>query len=441
MSVQSAIQKLQDELQRRFRIAGRGSVTRVQEALNLGGGYFRDLRRPERQRLDLRVLIGALDVLGVDSAEFFGTVFGSSDPVDSFLTEATELRRKMRRPPRILRQMEELTAAAAKSEARADVEPIDDETLEHFDALRRDNPREAMRQIRQAVATAPRFQLPRLLGSYGSACRFAGRTDEAHVMVAKAIKMAADANDLASRADLLQRASYILIARLEHERALAILERAIVTYAHLGNVIGIGRTLIDQGNSYAYLGQQEKACQLFRQGLSMLPAETSGGLQASQVSAQFNLAVVSLDLGRLEEAQHYAAKAREGMASQGKIAVGKALWFEASIAKAQNRREEAESFLSRALQVLHDIDALSAALVAVELVRWQFQIGKHVEAYATAKAMISLLKPLETNRIAAVAITDMARCALAGKGLSEKFLDQIASGLEGARSPQRSKKR
>lgn len=439
MSVQSAIQKLQDELQRRFRIAGRGSVTRVQEKLQLGGGYFRDLRRPERQRLDLRVLVGALEVLGVEHAEFFSSVFGSADPVDSFLAEAAELRRKMRRPPQILKQIEDL---ADRPAARGKISPLDSETLEQFDALRRDSPREAMRQIRQAISMAPANQLPRLLGSYGSACRFAGRTDEAQVVVAKAISLANEAQDLVARADLLQRAAYIVGARIEHERALTILEKAIITYAQLGDTVGIGRVLIDQGNSYSYLGHHEKALTLYQRGLDLLPENVTGAMVTSRVSAQFNLAVACMELDRLDDAMSYAAEARKGIASQGKIAEGKTVWLEASIAKAQGHQEKTETFLSQALEIFRDLDPLTAALVAVDLVRAQLYFGKPLKAYATAKAMISLLKPLESHPIAAVAITDMARCALEGKGLTEEFLEKVTSGLQKeAHSSQKSKKR
>lgn len=434
MSTQSAIQKLQDELQRRFRVAGRGSVTRVQEELQLGGGYFRDLRRPERQRLDLRVLLGALDVLGVDTAEFFSSVFGSSDIVESFCTEAAELSRKLRRPPQILRQIEQ------RLEASPPDHPLDIDTLDHLDSLRRNNPREAMRQCRQLLVEADSAQLPRILGAYASACRVAGRLDEAQIVLAEALRMTTAPQDLAERAALIQRAAYILADRGLHEQAVEIVEKATLAYVKLGDTIGIGKTMIDQGVFAGYLERYEDSFNYFEKALGFLPENTTGALEVSRTSAQFNLAAVGLKLGRLEEAEHYANVARQAIACQGQVAVGKTIWLEATIAKAQDRRQDAIDFFEKALEIFRDLEPLTAAVVAVDLVRWQLQIGHAVEAYATAKAMISLIKPLESNRFAAAAITDMARSALAGQGLTEAFLDQVVSDLQGARKPKKAKK-
>lgn len=436
MSTQSAIQKLQDELQRRFRVAGRGSVTRVQEALQLGGGYFRDLRRPERQRLDLRVLLGALEVLRVDTAEFFASVFGPSDVVGSFLADAAEMSRKMRRPPQILRQLEKRLASPPASCTR-----LASEALEELDNLRRDDPKQAMRACRQAVAKAEAPQIPRLLGSYASACRVAGRLSEAQVVMAEALKMADERTNPRGRAELIQRAAYILADQGHHEQALRLVDAATLIYARSGDTVGIGQTLLDLGTFNGALERFEDAFNYFQRAAELIPEDSTGALAISRVSAQFNLAVAGLYLGRLEEAEHYAQLARKLIACQGQAAQGKVIWLEASIAKAQGRNEDVVTLLGQALEIFQDFEPLTAALIAVELVQWQLAIGRTVEAYAAAKAMISLLKPLEGNRIASAAITDLARSALAGQSLTSALLDQVTADLKNSRSSKSAKKR
>lgn len=435
MAVQSAIQKLQDELQRRFRIAGRGSVTRVQDILQLGSGYFRDLRRPERQRLDLRVLLGALEILEVESSEFFASVFGSSNPVDSFLSEAVELRRKMRRLPQILRTVESRQGLDEAGEL------LDNQVLNHLDGLRRTSPSIAMRECREAATRAHWSQVPRILGSYASACRAASRYKEACVVAAQALRLAVEQDDLGLQADLIQRIAYIVGTDGDQEKALLILEKATLLYARLADTARIGQTLVDQGVFKGYLGQAEQSIELFKTALTLIPEDAVGNLEAARVSAQFNLAVTSMNLGRLEDAQKYAAEARQGMASQGLVAVGKAMWLQAEVAKAQGQSEQAEELLSETVEIFRDFEPLTASIVAVDLVRWQLQVGKALAAYATAKAMISLLKPLESNRLASAAITEMVRCALAGQGLTSKLLDGITSGLEKANASKAAGKR
>lgn len=436
MSTQSAIQKLQDELQRRFRVAGRGSVTRVQETLNLGGGYFRDLRRPERQRLDLRVLLGALEVLRVDTAEFFASVFGPSDIVKSFIANAAEMSRKMRRPPQVLRQLEKRLASPPSPCKHFDIE-----ALEELDNLRRDDPKQAMRACRQAVAQAETAQLPRLLGSYASACRVAGRLTEAQVVMAEALKLTDECADPRGRAEIIQRAAYILADQGHHGQSLRLVDAATLIYAKSGDTVGIGQTLLDLGTFYNSLERFEEAFEAFQRAAELIPEDSTGALAISRMSAQFNQAVVGLRLGRLEEAEHYARLAREAIACQGKAAQGKVIWLEATIAKAQDRREDVVTLLGQALEIFQDFEPLTAALIAVELARWQLHIGRTVDAYATAKAMISLLKPLEGNRIASAAIADLARTALAGQGLSKALLDQVNSDLQGSQKTKSAKKR
>ena len=131
MTPEQRIERLHAELRRRFRAAGHGSVQRVQALLGLSDAYFRVQR--QRKRLDLVVLLGALEALDVDAAEFFAAAWGNADPVASFQAEAAVLRRQARRLPRILVLEQQRDAEDTEGGVEFD--------LEALDARRDENPR------------------------------------------------------------------------------------------------------------------------------------------------------------------------------------------------------------------------------------------------------------------------------------------------------------
>jgi tetratricopeptide (TPR) repeat protein len=427
MKAEERIEIVQAALQRRFRIAGRGSVNRVQRELRLGAGYFKNQRRSGRRRVDLKILFRALEALEVDSAEFFAAVLGPADPVDSFKTEAAALLRGARQPPAIL-------VHTANRSAEEESEEVD---LAALEALRNENPRRLIRRIRLLVPRVEERQLPELLGIYASAARALGKMEEAQIVLAHAIELAEERDDPALLADLLQRASYVMAHGSQADKALALSEKATLHYVRLGDLAGIGKTLVDQGVWHGYLEHTDEELVSFLSALHYLPAASERpDVRKNRFSCLMNLGITYRKLDDPERAGRYAAMASEVAGDVGPKLYGKLLWLEAAIARESGRVAEAEGLYRQALEVLGPVVPIDAALSSVELVRFQLGQGRAADAYSTAKELMVLVQPLENHRLASAALTALLRCALTGRGLSAAFLDRVARGLEQGRLQQ-----
>ena len=432
MRTDQIIDAVQSQLQHRFRLAGRGSVQRVQEQLQLGAGYFRDLRRPGRQRFDLRVLLEALQALGVDEAEFFASVVGTTDPVDTFRVEGNALRRRLRRLPRILRIEAERTCGNGS-------ERVD---LEALEADRLDQPRQVMRRACQMVRVARIRQVPRLLGIYASAARALGRLDEAQVVLCRALDLAMAAGDRKVVGELIQRSSYVLADRSDLDQALVLAERASSEFVAEGDLIGIGKTLVDRSVWHRAADQPEEALRLLRSALRYLPADCDRlDVRKNRFACWVNLGVVYAELGEPRRAGRFLRMARREASGLGMRVLAGVLKLDASIARQNGDNERAAELLAQALPIFQEFEPLDAAFIAVDLARLQLLLGRTLQATETAKSMTLLLKPLSTNRIASAAITELVRVALAGEGLNAAILDRVAKGLAKGRERQASRSR
>ena len=420
------IRKILVELQRRFRIAGRGSVSRVEQELGLSAGYFKDQRRPERQRFDLKILLRALEALKVSPAEFFASVLGAADPLEIFKAEGATLRRKKTQLPRFL---------MAEAERQPD-EAGEEADLDALDALRHDDPSAVVRQARLLIPTVPALQVPRLLGIYASAVRALGRSDEAIIVLTQALDRAAEQDNQAALGDLLLRAGYVFGERGQIEMACALAERATLVYARIGDLVGIGRTLLDQGMCFFYMDRPRDAAKAMKVALEYIEESADASatlLQMSKWSCLMNLCIIHRSLDELDLAERYARQARDPSYGLGqKRLLGKVVALEAAIARDAGRREEAERLYREAFEIFQPVDALDTALCGIELIRVQLRLSRTQDAYQTARAMMPLLEPLEKNRVASAALTELLRSALAGKGLTEALLRSVASGLQKA---------
>jgi tetratricopeptide (TPR) repeat protein len=421
---QELIRKILVELQRRFRVAGRGSVTRVEQALGLSAGYFKDQRRPERQRFDLKILLRALNALKVSPAEFFASVLGSADPLEVFKSEGATLLRKKAQPPRIL-------AAEAQRRPEEVGEEVD---LDGLDALRHDDPSSAARQARTLVPVVPDAQVPGLLGVYASACRALGRSEEAIIVLTRALDRAAEQDNHAALGDLLLRAGYVFSERGQVEMACALAERSALIFARSGDLVGVGRSLLDQGMCFFHLGRARQAAQTMTVALGYLEDESGSApqtlIQMNRWCCLMNLCIIHRSLDELDLAESYARQARKPCEGLGKKLFGRVVALEAAIARDAGRSEVAERLYREAFEAFQSIDALDAALCGIELIRVQLRLSRTPDAYRTAKAMMPLLEPLEKNRVASAALTELLRSALAGRGLTEALLRSVASGLQ-----------
>ena len=419
MNSDHVMKNVHDELQRRFRIAGRGAVSRVQEQLHLGAGYFRDLRRPGRRRFDLRVLLEALGALQVDAAEFFSSVLGTADPIQTFKAEAAYLRRRQKRTPRILELLEERTGS--------ENEHLD---LSALAAEFRDQPRQVRQRAMAWVRRIHPDQLAQLLAIYGSACRVSVQLEVAQIVLAEALEMAEESKDLTSQAEILMRCSYVLAARLNYKGAAELVEKSVLLYTRARNSLGIGKALLDLANWNVAMENQQEGLELYRAALEHLP-ESSANLEAraNRYSCFCNIGRLHMSEGNLGKARDYIRQAQEVSEGLDASLQGKAMWLEAQIYRREDRLDHAERLYREAIGVFQDRSPLDVAVLSVELTRVQFLQHKIQQAYATAKTMTTLLFPLESNPIAAAAITEMIRCALEGRGLTLQLIDEVSRKL------------
>lgn len=414
--------EIQEALQRRFRAAGHGSISRVQEALDLGDGYFKDQRRPGRRRVDLRVLFRALDELEVDPADFFADALGPADPLAAFRSEAAALARKIK-PPRIL-----------ELEAERDGEGGETIDLAALDQLRLENPKLVIRRAHRLIQRVERRQVPTLLGVYASACRLSDRLEQAHIVLARALELGAEGGDSATLGELLQRASHVAAERSGHRRALELSERATLAYVRAGELAGVGKTLMDRGLWLGGLGQLRRANRAFESALGSYLATAGDGddVRRHRFSCLMHLGANHLRLGELDAARRFAARAHEHSDGISPAQRGKLMWLRASIAERTGRLGEAQRHFEEAVEIYRPFAPQDAALVAVGLVRVLLLQEKIGEAYETAKSMTRLLLPLEDNRIASAALMELLRCALSGHGLTVALAKRVARGLERA---------
>jgi tetratricopeptide (TPR) repeat protein len=425
MADEGRIEELQSALQRRFRMAGRGSVHRVQESLNLGAGYFKNQRRSGRRRIDLKIFLRALEVMEIEASEFFASVFGPADPVDRFRTRAARAVRRAKSTPTILAH-ESRRKPGQGREGQADFETLD--------VLRFDDPVALVRRTKSLIREVADSEVPILLGIHASACRILGKQTEALMVLGRALDLVEEHQDSRLFADLVVRAGYVAAQEGDLNLAFDLAERTTLVFVRLGDVLGIGKSLVDQASLLAGLNRTEEQLRTLKSALKVLPADSEDlDVRKYRLACLQNLGYTYHKLDRLEDARRFTAAAHECSEGLGREGFGKLVWLEGTIAMRSGRYSEAERFFEEAVAALRPVSPVSAAVCSLELVRVQLARGATADAYQTAKASTVLLDHLDDNSIAAAAVTDLVRCALTGRGLTAAFLDQVRRGLEGSR--------
>ena len=438
MQSEHLIEKVHFELQQRFRTAGHGSVARVQKALRLNSAYFRDLRRPGRSHFDLRILLDALEVLEIQPSDFFAAVFGTSDPVESFCSEAQALFRRFRRRVGIL----ELEAERQEPPTH----PLDSKAvrleLAELNALRKVDPNKVLRRTRSLLPKVEDSLVPRVLAVHAAAFRVQGRLDEAQMVLGKAIEWVRSFDDPGLEAELYMRAGYVVASRGDFQRAVDLSERATVLFANHGDGLGIGKSLVERGNWLYGLERYDEASTLFEGALQHFDRGTSSGDEVESAldsenriyhaSCLLSLARTHLRLGDLEAARLWAAEARSR--SQDTGLEPELAWMQASIARDRGDAVEAEQHLLDVVELYRGVAPVNTALAIVELARLQLESGRVEDSYETAKSMLTVIGDLESNPLVSAALTEVLRIVLAGRGLTLALLDQALVSLQSERT-------
>ncbi len=233
-------------------------------------------------------------------------------------------------------------------------------------------------------------------------------------------------------ADLWQRFAFVVADRGNYQRALVVSERAERIHVRTGDDLGIAKSLVDQGIWLHYLDKAHKSIELHRAALRRLPESP----QASRwrTSALQFLGLSFLQLEELDQADSYAAQARDAACGDGPWVLGGILWLQARVALSQGDYAEAEGFLREATEIFLPISSGQAALASIELIRSLILQDRADEAYETAKAMARLVEPLRRkSRVSEAALAELVRCGLEGHGLTLRRLDDVAERISKGR--------
>ncbi len=410
-------------LRKRFRAAGHGSIKRAQEALGLGVSYFRD-QRNGKLRVDLVVLLKALDFLGRDPTVFFLEALGQGDPLADLQGETAALPGPA--PPIGAKVRRRLQRAKPAGERH-----LGADYLERLDSLRYTDARLARSQALAAVDRVEPGLLPRLLGVYASALRMLGELRGAQKALALGLELADAGGDRAAVAELWQRFAYVVGEYGSYARALLISERAMSLFAKAGDFEGVAKTLVDQGKWLLYLGRHRSSCDLLQAALRCLPAS----LLRSKAAAFQLLGLNHLEVGELDAASTCAEAAkREAVRSNEPWLTSGVLWLEVKIALRQDDFVKAAGCFREAIGTFLPISPLETSLEAIDLLRVLAFEGFEAEMLVTAQALVPLVRALSGNPEAQSVVAELVRGGMEGGSFSAGFLASKKAELEHSRT-------
>lgn len=429
MPEEDPVAKFRRELKNRFRLAGKGSVSRVQRRLGVGKGFFKNIWRKQRQSFDLRMFLRTLGVMEVDLPAFFVTVFGPADPVMAFCAEARRLGQERGQRPTILARESARETASHQTASR---ETLD---LAGLDEMRYENPRKVIRRVGQLISVVADEDIPLLLGAHASACRVAGRLDEAQIVLGRALELAGDDRSIA--VGLIQRSSYVAADRGQFQNALELAERATLDYSRLGDRLGLGKSLVEQGNWLFCLERFALALSTYQAALKLFAGEGTAAIRRYRFSGLMNSGIIHRKLGQLDKAEHFGLAAREQADGVGRVMQGNLLAFQASIARDRGKYDQATTYFREAIEAQAETSPLDTAFSVIQLCRLQLSQNLSSQAHETAKVLLPLLEKLEDNPLASSYVTEILRCAVAGRGLTAELLHRVARGLQEVRTKTR----
>ncbi|MEE8525685.1 MAG: tetratricopeptide repeat protein [Thermoanaerobaculia bacterium] len=265
--VDEEIARVHQALQRLFRLAGPGSVGRVEKAMGIGAGTIGTWRR--RQQLNLRNLFRILYHLG-DPAHFWALAYPHVPLAE--------------RPPGpvedpVVRALRDREAAA---DGARETRTLSEDELRRIDGFCGDEPKVALRKSKAALKRSSREQWPALLGFYGSAQLALGRLREALDALHLARALAEDGNERTVHADVLRRLGDAYAAAECHTMAMLFVKEAWHQYRLAEDAGGEARCLTVLADRLDRLGQHEEA-DLARAAASRLTpedAERAGAARA-----------------------------------------------------------------------------------------------------------------------------------------------------------------
>ncbi len=451
-----------------------GRIGEIEERLGISEGYLNKLCQG-RNDIKLGLFLKAIDALGLDQRVFLSRTLELQPAPEDYLRQLEDAADHDRAFTRMARATAELETAEPPPAHRsafacaADVTdfvtcPYSEQLrrlrgsykyrthafarayLEHLDSLRYDHAEEAAKlAIQVAVRLVPALPGPpqdRLalqclaLGIFGSARRLKGRFSAASRAFQLALEVARRAGLREDTANLLIRASYLLKDFGHFDRALALLNDALVIFVQLGSRWGIGRALVDQGMMHSALGEHEDAILDLKQGLKHL-AGSETQLKRYHLAAYQFAAYAYEQLGQLDQAHGWLERGVRAFEPQFAVDGAKLQWVRGKLAFRHGRYAQAEELLRAAGSVLASKEVPGKeALVTLDLISVLLAQGRGHEASELAADMAPLLFKFKNNPIAEAAILELISAAAAGR-LRETVVREARARLEGERTPER----
>lgn len=405
------VRQVLDQLRREARAAGHGWVGRLEKALGKHRGWLR--QRRWAGSIQLGHVVDSLEVLGLAPARFFRKALGG---------EASEKLNPLREtPPAIVAKAWQRLAAGTPGDMGRGY-------LDELDRSRYEKPRLVAERAEELVEHVELEHLPLLLGVAGSSYRFWDmRLDEAEHAIRAGLEIAHQQEDLSAIGNLLQRLAYVVADRGEHAEALRIAEKAMGTHVIAHDMVGVGKSLVDQGMFLFYLGRYLEAIRTTKAALIYLPdAERANRRAALQYLSAFHH-----KLGELQIAREYATRAEELVEGMDLVAKGKIVWLQAKISEGLHEYTEAERSLKEVVEIFRPIHHGETALATTELVRVQLLMGRPEDAFQTARTIYPLVEHLGSNRIVSAALDELLRAGL--EGLRLTLVERVRARLEKAR--------
>ena len=311
--------------------------------------------------------------------------------------------------------------------------------LEHLDTLRYDDAEEAAvlaaRVATHLIPALPGPQENRLalqclaLSVFGSARRLRGKFGAATQALRLALAVARRAGLREDRANLLIRAAYVLRDFGHFQRALALLNEALVIFVRLGSRWDIGRALVDHGMIRSALGDYEEAVLDLERALEHL-AGSELQLSRHHLSAYQFTAYAYEQLGQLDKAHEWLEKGANAFEPQHAVDAAKLQWQRGRFALRHGQYAAAEELLRAAGAVLASKEFPGKeALLTLDLISALLAQGKHLEASDLATNMTPLLVRFKNNRFAEAAIFELINKTLEGK-LHEGLICEIRQRIE-----------
>ena len=451
-----------------------GRIAEIESRLACSDGYLNKLCSG-RNEFKLDFFLQTISALGLDPRAFFSRALGIYPRPKDYLQEleeSTESDRSLAKIVRAARQLEasepapSQTGTAAIDALLANLvsRPRGDQLrslrrslkyrhhafaqayLEHLDALRYDDAVEAAKLVTgvavHLIPTLPGPQsqrlalLCRVLGIFGSARRLKGEFATAARAFGLALELSRRHQLHDETGDLLQRASYLLKDFGHFERALLLLNEALVIFVQLGSSRDIGRALVDHGMMNCYAGHYDTAVLDLQQALRYLE-DGAGELSRNRLAAYQFLAYAFEQLGNLDDAEECLAKATQDFLSSHAVDTAKLRWLRGTLAFRRGDYLKSEELLRAAHDTLasHE-NALQEGVVILDLLRSLLAQGKNQEATHLATGMPHLLMKFRDNRLAEAAIVELISAAVAGQ-LNEEIVREARAKLEKERNSDR----